>query len=469
MASITDNMKFFKLLMHLITILIAGGALSAMLFGSRWNETVTFPESNEVIVNPMIGYAPIAEYTSVATKYSLVYVDVTWRELEPQKGVYDFQSIDKDNQLEKWRDEGKRVVFRFVLDKPRDNAHIDIPDWLFDEIDGDGDVYNNSYGKGFSPDYENKTIIKAHELAIKALGEYYGKDDFFAYVELGSLGHWGEWHVNYQSGIEELPDEAIRELYIKPYISAFPNAQILMRRSFTPVKTYGLGVFNDMTGDKNATDEWLDWINNGGEFTQTGEKNAIVPVPEVWNTAAVGGEFTSSVSMDWLLRYHVDETIDLVRNSHMSFIGPKMPEKDIYANGAEAVLNNIGYRFRIKKANISSNFNGKVLKIALDWTNDGVAPIYWDWETYLYLLDENNNIIEKSAINIDLTQLTSGKTMRTYTGLSLSNFSNRNCKLCIGIVDPQTGKPEIKFAMNANRLGNMSLLYEWFNTMKTNK
>jgi len=156
-------MKFYKLIIYMITMLIAGGSLNLILFGSKWNKTVTFEKSNEVIVNPLIGYAPIAEYTSVAEKYSLVYVDVTWRELEPEEGVYDFAGIDESNQLDMWREQGKRVVFRFVLDKPGDKKHIDIPDWLYDKIDGDGDVYDNSYGKGFSPDYENEIIIKAHE------------------------------------------------------------------------------------------------------------------------------------------------------------------------------------------------------------------------------------------------------------------------------------------------------------------
>ena len=36
---------------------------------------------------------------------------------------------------------------------------------------------------------------------MKALGEHYGKSDLVSYVELGSLGHWGEWHVAYYIGI----------------------------------------------------------------------------------------------------------------------------------------------------------------------------------------------------------------------------------------------------------------------------
>lgn len=460
-------MKNIKLISILLTVTLTVGAVKTMLFGSKWNKTLQFDKTEEVIVNPLIGYAPIAEYTDVAVKYSLVYVDVTWREFEPEEGKYAFASIDESNQLERWRKEGKRVVFRFVLDLPSDKAHIDIPDWLFDEIDGDGDVYNNSYGKGFSPDYQNETVIKKHARAVKALGDYYGKDDFFAYIELGSLGHWGEWHVNYESGVERLPDEKTRMRYVEPYLSAFPNSKLLMRRPFTPVKDYGLGVFNDMTGDKEATDEWLDWIKNGGEYNQTGEKNAVVAVGDVWNKAPIGGELTSSVSMDYLLKYHVDETISLVRQSHMSFIGPKMPEKD-YGSGVGKLLSNIGYRFRIKKANIGTTFNGKNFRVFLSWTNDGTAPMYWDWDTWIYILDENNNIISKSPVEIDLRTLTAGREVRTYTALNLSNVTAKKYKLCVGITDPSTGNPAVKLGMNAPRIGNLTLLYEW-SDIKTGK
>ena len=431
------------------------------IFGSKWNQTVFFDKSDEVIVNPLTGYAPNAEYTEVAEKYSLVYVDVTWRELEPEEGIFTFDEIDGENQLVRWRAEGKRVVFRFVLDKPGDTAHMDIPDWLYEKTDGAGYAYNNSYGKGFSPDYSNSYIIEKHADAIKALGDYYGGDDFFAYIELGSLGHWGEWHVNYGSGIPRLPNEEIRDRYIKPYISAFPNSRILMRRSFTPVREYSFGVYNDMTGDEKATLEWLGWLEKGGTFTQTGEKNALVAVHNIWNTAPVGGEFTSSVSMDWLLRYHLDETLELVKKSHMTFIGPKMPSKDIYAEGAGEVLKNIGYRFRISKAKFRASFDGKRLKVTLDWTNDGAAPIYWDWEAYLYILDAEDNIIEKNIVDIKLTDLKDGDTIRSHTLLDLTKTNGGGYKLCIGIADPNTGEPAIKLAMEAERIDNMTVLNVW--------
>ena len=66
---------------------------------------------------------------------------------------------------------------------------------------------------------------------------------------------------------------------------------ILMRRPFASAEKYGFGLYNDMTGQPEATQSWLGWINNGGEYDQTGEKNVIVPMNDFWKTAPSGGEF----------------------------------------------------------------------------------------------------------------------------------------------------------------------------------
>jgi len=465
-ASTTANMTLKKLIALIVAVTLGGGTMSGgamkkFFLGFKWSKTVSFEQSGEVVVNPMTGFAPIAENTKVAEKYSLVYVDVTWRELEPEEGVFAFEEIDRSNHLERWRADGKRVVFRFVLDKPGSEAHMDIPDWLYEKTGGAGYAYDHEYGKGFSPDYTHPDVIEGHAKAIRALGAYYGKDDFFAYIELGSLGHWGEWHVKYDAGVPRLPNEEIRDKYIQPYLTAFPNSQILMRRPFTPCKVYGFGVYNDMTGHAEATEEWLGWINYGGKYSQTGEPNVIQAVPEIWNKAAVGGELTSSISMDWLLRFHLNETLNLIKRSHMTFIGPKIPEGDIYAESAGEILKNLGYRYRIEKVSARETLDGKKLKVKLHWINDGVAPLYWDWDVYLYLLDSENSIVEKSQVDIKLSELTEGKTITTQTLLDIANKQDNSYKLCIGIIDPNTGEPAVQFAMDAERIGNMTVLAEW--------
>ncbi|WP_318248496.1 hypothetical protein [Streptococcus macedonicus] len=113
-------------------------------------------------------------------------------------------------------------------------------------------------------------MIAAYEKAVQAMGERWGDDEFISFIELGGLGHWGEWHVDSTAGIRQLPDKSIRERYVTPWLSAFLNANLLMRRPFTVASENGLGLYNEMAGNQKATQDWLECIASGGVYSETG-------------------------------------------------------------------------------------------------------------------------------------------------------------------------------------------------------
>ncbi len=49
--------------------------------------------SNEVLINPFMGWAPDAKYKDYIQPHSLVYANLYWSDLEPSKGIYDFKNI----------------------------------------------------------------------------------------------------------------------------------------------------------------------------------------------------------------------------------------------------------------------------------------------------------------------------------------------------------------------------------------
>ena len=392
-----------------------------MFWLSRRKTIKQYKESQAAFGNPLMGYAPSAWYNEVSEDISLLYMDITWAELEPEEGVYNWASIDEENQISRWRKEGKHLVFRFVCDIPGEEAHMDIPEWLYEKSGKAGKWYDGEYGKGFAPDYNNPTIISCHEQAVKALGEHFGQDGLISYVELGSLGHWGEWHVNYSEGIQRIPREAVRDKYILPWTEAFPDARILMRRPFASAEKYGFGLYNDMTGQPEATQSWLGWINNGGEYDQTGEKNVIVPMNGFWKTAPSGGEFTSSLSMEEMLDTNLSGTVEMIREAHTTFLGPKIPDEN-YVDGYKEVLKNMGYRLWISMAELKNTAKGSRLK--LTWENSGVAPMYKEWPVYVYIEDESGKLVEKSRISIKISSLLPGEKATTLTALETERLNS---------------------------------------------
>lgn len=418
-----------------------------MFWLSRRKTIKQYKESQAAFGNPLMGYVPSAWYNEVSEDISLLYMDITWAELEPEEGVYNWASIDEENQISRWRKEGKHLVLRFVCDIPSDEEHMDIPEWLYEKSGKAGKWYDGEYGKGFAPDYNSPTIISCHKKAVRAIGEHFGQDGLISYVELGSLGHWGEWHVNYSEGIQRIPREAVRDKYILPWTEAFPDAMILMRRPFAAAEKYGFGLYNDMTGQPEATQSWLGWINNGGEYDQTGEKNVIVPMKDFWKTAPSGGEFTSSLSMEEMLDTNLSGTVEMIREAHTTFLGPKIPDEN-YVDGYKEVLKNMGYRLWISMAELKNTAKGSRLK--LTWENSGVAPMYKEWTVYVYIEDESGKLVEKSRISIKISSLLPGEKATTLTALEterLNSLLEKGYRLSVGIEDPMTELPCVRFAM----------------------
>jgi beta-galactosidase GanA len=104
-----------------------------------------------------------------------VYANLLWSDFEPDEGAYDFKAFEKANHFDFWRREGKHLILRFVMDQPGSKSHRDIPDWLYDKTGKDGQAYKTSYGRGYSPNYENPVLLQAHKKAIEALGSATGR------------------------------------------------------------------------------------------------------------------------------------------------------------------------------------------------------------------------------------------------------------------------------------------------------
>ncbi|MEX2784129.1 DUF4832 domain-containing protein [Streptococcus sp. H49] len=451
-----------KVLISFIVLTVVGlSFLISTYFMKRSIYKRTYSYSDNVLANPLMGYAPSALEDVVSDDISLVYVDITWKELEAEKGVYNWEAIEEENQFARWRDEGKHIVLRFVLDYPSDDRHQDIPEWLTDEMADPGDWYRSELGKGFSPNYADENLISYYQRAVEAMGEHWGNEELISFIELGGLGHWGEWHVDLEAGIRQLPDASVREQYIEPWLSAFPKADLLMRRSFKAAEKYQLGLYNDMAGNLTSTNEWLDWIESGGVYDQTGEKD-IVAMPDAWQESPIGGEFTSSNTMKTMLVKNLEQTVRLIRESHTTFLGPKIAQNvSDNKKGYNTVLKNMGYRLWLSAADLKES--GSSTKLTMTWKNSGVAPFYRDWQAYVYVQDLTGRVVEKAELPLELTSLLPDTEQTVSVDLTTKDVvdaTKNQYRISIGIVDPMTGKDTVYFAVKGQEEQNRLVLFE---------
>jgi len=438
----TDRMK--KMWKIFVPVFVLAGMVWLIMGGQM--ETYTFEKTGITPANPMTGFAPMAQDDAADGENTLVYVGVTWRELEPEEGGIDFAAFEEKYRLQHFREAGKKIVFRFVMDVPGDEEHMDIPDWLYEKT-GDGTFYSCEYGKGYSPNYSHPVLRNAYARTIAALGKEYGGDHFFCFIEMGTIGHWGEWHVNTAAGIRPMPGAKICKEYITAFENAFPNAKILTRRPYALAGD--AGVYNDVTGNAEATAEWLGWIQNGGAFTEGEEDLPYRACGEIWKTAPVGGEMTSAIQMEQMLGEDLEETLRMIRESHMTFLGPKFPEGD--SEAVEKIRSSLGYRYGVSKVTVKKKWLSRKTVLTAEVFNDGAAPMYEDWKLCVYI--ESEAKITRVETDADLRSISGGKSQSVR--VELSEPLADDARIRVGIEDPESGKPAVYLDMQAEEKDRM--------------
>ncbi len=259
-----------------------------------------------------------------------------------------------------------------------------------------------------------------------------------------------------------MPDMETCWQYANHYSDSFLNARLLMRRNYVIAADGNMGLYNDMTGHAGDTQEWLDWQKNGGYYEIPGGQIPYEPMEEVWNTAPVGGEFTSSLSMEQMLIEDLQQTLSLVEQTHMTFLGPHTPVEDEGVDeGRDAVEKLLGYRYWISRIKIDMDYMRQTFEVSLTWENNGAAPLYFEWPVMMYVYDKDGNQSYWEGIDISLPSLVPGETITTTNSILFNDLFREGYTIGIGILDPMTELPAVELCMNKEYQNGVNIIYTY--------
>lgn len=414
--------------------------------------------SDKPVTNPMKGLVAWGENYRQDPYVAFAYVPVYWSELEPQQGNYDFAALEERCHFAQWRADGVRLILRLVCDTPTEARHRDIPDWLYDAMDGAGTWYDGDYGQGFSPDYENQVFRQAHQALVAALGQRYAQDPQVAFVELGSLGHWGEWHVDTDAGIAPFPTQAITDGYVQDYLDVFRPEQLLLRRPYTIGREQGLGLYNDSFGLPDSHSQWLSWIAEGYQSDQNGEW--LPAMPDFWRSAPSGGEFSPRQADGW---YFSDApfptTLSLLQQSHTTFLGPNAPAygelSGTEGENLRTLLAEMGYTLGVRRCTVWRTMFSSTLQAELQWENTGLAPLYAHWPAALELRDDRGQTVWSGQTTLPFASWGPGRHTAAVSLPGAGALPGGRYSLWVGIVDPLTEAPGVALQMETEQDQNL--------------
>jgi hypothetical protein len=293
---------------------------------------------------------------------------------EIMTGPNEFNWTVLDQTLETAIGRNNHVIWRVFTYYP--GQALRIPQYL---LNAGIRLVDTSGGK--SPDFNDPTLLEAFEQFITAFGARYDGAKGLAFIQLGLLGFWGEWHT---SGTEGILDESTMDKVVGWYADAFQTTPLQTRYPLASAYAAGIGLHDDsfaystLDGEANGgvDVEWFFWsrVESSGQT-------------DFWKRAPMGGETRPEVQSevfqaDYMAgtenKQNFQQCIDITHATylfhHNAFINGGYEGTEL--ENARRAHASMGYNFQVTEVKVAAGTTGLV-DVSATVKQVGVAPFYY--------------------------------------------------------------------------------------------
>ena len=416
--------------------------------------------------NPLKGFLPFApdpgqtaEFADPDFPLSMEWFYLPVDSVVTGDGTYDWTAVE--SRLDAIAERGHQSVFRFYLDYPGQDSGV--PDYLLgpDGISQERayDFFDND-GRSFSPDYDDPRVVDMIVDFVTAFGEEYDGDPRVGYVTAGLIGFWGEDHTYPMDGVvsdenptgeDWMPSQATRETIWDAWDAALDETWLLARYPSQAVKGHGFGLHDDSFA--YATLPTTDWHF----LTKVIDEG----MQDAWQQAPIGGElypplqtclFDDPLSCPdaaaEIAQGRDYNFADSVTQTHISWMMNHQAWATGYTGAAReravAASASLGYDLTATQATVTSSGTG--VEVALDLTNRGVAPFYYDWPASMVVLDAQGAVLAEAPVAANLPDLQPGQTSTVTATLSAGDVDLTGATVAFTVPNVMEGGLPLRFA-----------------------
>ena len=265
------------------------------------------------------------------------------------------------------------------------------------------------------PDLDDPVFIEYSQRLLNAFGLRYDGNSNLAYIDIGLVGSWDEWHNTNFPTITPLIERytsAQLDKYVEMYFAAFANSPKIMLinggDTLASAVKQGAGWRADCWGDwHNFSTTWSHMQDDYPQRLQNAE--ALYPnFSSAWQRAPVSleicGHMSEWQSVQHYTRAQVQVAFDWALAQHASTINLKsrsVPTE--YRDIVDNALTKLGYRFRLASLTHESELaQGQSLTLNQQWFNDGVAPIYLKYDVAYRVVNDANTVMSMGKMADDI-------------------------------------------------------------------
>jgi hypothetical protein len=346
-----------------------------------------------------------------------LYLRLCWSYLEPREGKFDWHYIDE--VAEKYVPEGYKISFRIScsetgrypgsVGEEAEGVQYATPSWVR-KAGAKGILVETRGGNRiWVPRWDDPVFLAKLDQFHKAFAERYDGQPWVSYVDIGSIGDWGEGHTSSSTNIPATIDEIKANINI--FLKYYKKSQLVSTDDllyFGKTKNdreelYDFATSNGITlRDDSPMVMW--YIDNNIESWSIRSPEFFDPLyfrmPIVFELQHYGsvkkdGNWLGKNGADTIEKYgYPGATImrKAIETMHATYIGYHGYAEEWLADNpdlTEELANLCGYWYFPVKASFPSAVKRGKNELSIVWLNKGVAPAYDDFNLVLRFESEN--------------------------------------------------------------------------------
>lgn len=421
-----------------------------------------------------------------------LYLRLCWAFLEPEEGKYNWSYID--DIVNKYVPMGYKISFRISCKETGpaptsvpyevDCIRYATPIWV--KKAGAKGVDRPEYGtSSWTPDWDDSIFLSKLNNFHKAFADKYDGKEWVRYIDIGSIGDWGEGHTYSSTRTPVTYDEIMT--HINLYLKHYKKTQLivtddLLANSINEAKEQQLldYVFDNGISLRDDSPMVEGYMKNDLETWTVRYPEMFSKIykyrPTIFELEHYGkvksnnywiGKDGSQIIPDMNVS-GAEVFINAVKLIHPTYIGYHGYMKEWLEDNpvlTGKLLNLCGYWYF--PVSISTNlYKDGVLEFEISWINKGVAPAYKSYQLIGRLIDHIDGT-EITSFDIDdsgnMKWMPGVKIVEKYA-VPIGHISSGKYDLMLGMYDRETNRI-VDFGLN-NSLKHDGLYY--FTTIEIN-
>ena len=291
-----------------------------------------------------------------------IYYRIDWGHLEPEKGKYNWDMID--NSAKYWIAAGKQLCFRITALEGYQGA---TPEWV---------------GTGYDPD--NPVFLKALDNFLAAFAERYDGKPYVAYIDIGTIGIWGEGHGDI--------DDSVRIKHVDMHLKHFKKSLLVINDDFGPSVC-------EYARKKGITirDDSVMW--HFKMFPTSVSYDQYWPeYPTIIETCHYDN--IKNQTNPWNVGWSDEALLETIEEYHASWVSVHGWPDDFWKERQECIKTanlRMGYRLQLVEASWMQEVT-RTAHFVTKWRNAGVAPCY-DGGHVAITIKNNKGLIVVKQVN----------------------------------------------------------------------